>query len=360
MKVLHVITSLHIGGAEKLLVNLLPRFAEHGIHVDLLIFDGSVTPFKQSLLDAGIKIYEFNQGGSVYNPLHIIRLIPFMRRYDIVHTHNTAPQLFAAIAGLLGHAQLVTTEHSSNNRRRKWRWYRFIDRWMYSRYKRIVCISDKATENLQHYLKLKLQSHIITIYNGIDIAMFHMAKPSTQYKKYCANGFCIVMVAAFREEKDQDTLIYATALLPNRFHTFFIGDGVRKVECEQLVKKLGIDGRIHFLGNRMDIPELLQAANYVVMSSHWEGLSLSSIEGMSVGKPFLASDVDGLHEIVNGYGLLFKEGDARELAKQILYLEDNPKIAKHISDACFQKASQYDLSITVEKYMQLYDELYFK
>ena len=100
MKILQVITSLYIGGAEKLIVDMVPLYREQGHQVDVLLFDGTETTFKKQLRAKGVTIYEFSQGGWVYNPLYIFKLIPFLRKYDIVHTHNTASQLFAAFGSV--------------------------------------------------------------------------------------------------------------------------------------------------------------------------------------------------------------------------------------------------------------------
>ena len=97
MKILHIITSLRTGGAEKLMVDLLPRLRDFGNEVELLLFDGTQTPFYETLKKEGIKIHHLQIGGSVYNPLNLFRIIPYLKKYDIVHTHNTAPQLFVAI-----------------------------------------------------------------------------------------------------------------------------------------------------------------------------------------------------------------------------------------------------------------------
>ena len=109
MKILQVITSLRTGGAEKLIVDMVPLYQERGHQVDVLLFDGTETPFKKQLRDNGVTIYQLGEGGSVYNPLYIFRLIPLLRKYDILHTHNTACQLFTAIAGLFSSTILITT-----------------------------------------------------------------------------------------------------------------------------------------------------------------------------------------------------------------------------------------------------------
>lgn len=356
MKILHVITSLHTGGAEKLMVDLLPRLKAKGLEVDILLFDGTATHFRKDIEAQGIKVFDLGIGGPVYSPLRLFKLIPYVKRYDVVHTHNTAPQLFAAIASHFSSVILCTTEHNTSNRRRKWKWYAIIDRWMYNRYKNIICISKKAEENLRGYIGHS-KADICTINNGVDIARYANAIPSEELNKIAPDSRKIMMVAGFRWEKDQDTLIKAIAMLPEKFHLFLVGDGVRRVELTALIASEGLSNRVHLLGLRTDVPQLLHAADYVVMSSHFEGLSLSSVEGMSVGKPFLASDVDGLREVVKEAGILFPHKNSKALAYEIMRLEKSPELYNNIADKCVACAQNYDISKMAKKYYQLYTSI---
>ena len=125
MKILHVITSLRTGGAEKLMVDMLPRMNALGVEVDLCVFDGVRTPFYEELEKKGVKIIPL--GHSVYSLVNIWGLLKLMRTYDVVHTHNTPAQLCAAIANLFVQTRLITTEHSTNNRRRGKKWLKPLD-----------------------------------------------------------------------------------------------------------------------------------------------------------------------------------------------------------------------------------------
>ena len=113
MNILHIITSLRTGGAEHLMVDLLPRLRELGNEVELLVFDGRRTPFYEQLEAKGIIIHALGEGGNVYHPRNLWRLTQFLRvhRYDIVHTHNTACQLYAPMARTLSRStfRLFTT-----------------------------------------------------------------------------------------------------------------------------------------------------------------------------------------------------------------------------------------------------------
>ena len=338
------------------MVDLLPRLKAKGLDVDLLLFDGTDTPFRREVETAGIKVFDLGIGGSVYSPLRLIRLLPFMRKYDVVHTHNTAPQMFAALCRIFSRTKLVTTEHGGSNRRRSIRSFKLIDKWMYNRYDRVICIAAKTEKNLCEYLG-KCKTKILTINNGVDIAKYSGATPSDELERLVPESRKLIMVAGFRWEKDQDTLIRALSLLPDKFHLFLVGDGVRRPELEALTKELALDDRVHFLGLRTDVAELLHAADYVVMSSHFEGLSLSSVEGMAVGRPMLASDVDGLREVVGGAGILFPHGDSKALAARILDLDTNVEKYRTIASACGHRAAQFDISAMSEKYSQLYSSL---
>jgi len=130
-------------------------------------------------------------------------------------------------------------------------------------------------------------------------------------------------------------------------------------DCRQLAQSFGsnVADRIHFLGVRSDVPSLLQAADIVVMSSHFEGLPLSCLEGMASGKPFIASDVDGLREIVGDYGVLFPHEDSATLAATIEKLCSDAQYAAAISKRCQQRAAEFDISATAAGYEAVYRDV---
>lgn len=360
MKILHVITSLRVGGAEKLMVDLLPNFKKLGNEVELFLFDGIDTPFKEQLEKAGIKIHVSRVEGNVYNPINILHLRKIINNYDIVHTHNTAPQLFAVLARAFCIKKsfiLVTTEHNTTNRRRGNLFFKPIDKWMYSQYSKIICISKQAETNLRNYLNDD-SSKIITIYNGIDVSRYSIGSNNTIIDNH-KKEYVITMVAAFRQQKDQSTLIRAMSLLPDYFHLQLVGggDSVLRDFNETLVKKLNLSERVNFMGMRTDIPMILHNTDIVVLSSHYEGLSLASLEGMASGKPFVASDVDGLREIVNGYGLLFPHEDAQALADILLSLSKDRAYADKIALKCQERAKQFDISESAKQYNEIYQDM---
>ena len=353
MRILHVITSLYTGGAERLMVDLLPLLCEMGNHqVDLLLFNGVETLFRKEIEVRGIKVFSLSMTNDVYHPRNLFKLRKYLNQYDIIHTHNTAPQLYVPLAKVLTHskARLVTTEHNSTNSRRiKW-WYKPIDRWMYRQYDVIICIADQTQTNLEKHIGKS--NRIVTIYNGVDVdRIIHPIKDISGQ-----NEFVITMVSAFRKQKDHETLFRALSRLPGNYRLRLVGGG-EKEDRERLhsfCSHLRLNDRVEFMGVRTDVPDILESSDIIVLSSHWEGLSLSSIEGMASGRPFIASDVDGLHEIVSGAGILFHHGDDQDLAEKIQYLCERPDEYQVVAKRCQDKARQFDISVMAGHYINLY------
>ena len=168
-----------------------------------------------------------------------------------------------------------------------------------------------------------------------------------------------MIVAGFRAQKDQDTLIKAFQHLPkDKYELWLVGDGIRRIDLERLVDTLNLRQNVRFLGNRNDIPNILKSSDVIVMSSHYEGMSLSSIEGMAAGKPFVASDVPGLHEITEGAGILFPHENHMMLAYIIIQLTSNRELYQQTVRNCLQRASKYDIRKTVQSYQNLYRNLF--
>ena len=366
MRILQVITSLEMGGAETLVVNLIPRLQALGNTVDLCVFDGKETPLTQRLKKESPQTKIFALGHGVYNPLYIIKLAKIMKNYDIVHTHNSSPQLFVAIASLFSQTHLVSTEHNTSNRKRNWKWYRPIESWMYGRYDHVICISKIAEEKLREYMggewlvksSNKYES-ITTINNGIDVNTISKATPCKELLDLKESRKSILMVAGFRKQKNQDTIIRALTLLDKeKYEVWFAGIGERMAEVKQLTFSLGVSDRVRFLGLRTDIPNVLRAADVIVMSSHWEGLSLSNVEGMSAHKPFIASDVNGLKEVTKGYGILFPHEDAKALAEEIKHLVSDEAYYNEIAERCYNRALEFDISNTVSGYADVYKNIF--
>jgi glycosyltransferase involved in cell wall biosynthesis len=357
MKVLQIINSLHTGGAERLLVDSVPLYKAKGLETDVCLLNGNRTSFYQVLEEQHICIISLSKGSikSVYNPLLIFKIFKYINRYAVIHVHIFPTLYWVALAKFLsfGKTKLVFTEHSTSNRRRNSRIWRFFNRIAYKQYDAIASISEDVDKALQKHLLLKKDVFSV-INNGIDLSKFYgKAKNATDTIK----DITLIQVSRFSPAKDQATVIRALSYLQGNVKLVFVGDGVNRTECELLTKQLDLSERVSFLGSRNDIPELLKNADIAVQSSQWEGFGLAAVEAMASGLPIVASDVSGLREVVSGAGLLFKQGDEKSLADKINSLLTDRKLYEKIANLCLERAKQYDINVMVEQYIDLYKEV---
>lgn len=367
MKILHIINSLFPAGAEKLLLDTLPLYREAGIEVDLLVLLDDDYPFLKKLreLDCCI-IYVLKNSKNIrhiYSPLNIIRMKRILRQYDIAHVHLFPAQYFAVFANLLNgnRTKLVFTEHNTSNRRLKNRFLKPIQIFIYKQYDRLICISDEISSIYQDYLGSFIDPVVIP--NGVDIGKIFEAKKVEsnlfllKEENSTVSKF-ILQVSAFRTGKEQKVLIDALGFLGEEYGVVLVGIGETESEVKSYVARTRFKDRVFFLGARMDIPQLLKLADFIVLSSAYEGLSLSSIEGLASGRPFIASDVPGLRHVVSGAGILFKRGNSEELAKIIKELDEDECLYQSTVEKCIARAREYGIDVMIQKHIALYKQLF--
>lgn len=355
MKILQVINSLTTGGAEKLIIDSVPLYQNQGLTVDVLLLNNAETQFKSKLKETSNGRIEGLSIGSVYNPFLIFKIIPYLKKYDIIHLHLFPTLYWVVLAKWISfsNVKLVYTEHNTHNRRRDNLIFKMLDRFIYKKIDCIVTIADEVDLNVKKHLNLN-ENKFQQIENGVDVNYYHSAIPYTKDKFFSVNDFILIQVSSFRWQKDQETLIESLQYLPDIIKLLLVGDGPLIDESKQLAKELQLNERILFLGNRDDVPRLLNTSDVVVLSSRHEGLSLSNIEGMSVGKPFVGSNVQGLREVVEGYGLLFEQGDYKELANIIMDLYNDTDLYKKVADQCYLRAQEFDIKRMIKRYISLY------
>lgn len=361
MKVVHIITSLATGGAEKLIIDSLPKYTKK-LEVDLIVLKdlGNQSIFKERLENSFKGNITYLTKYSLYNPFLIFKVGLLLRKYDLAHIHLFPTLYWAVLAKLFffSKTRLVFTEHNTTNKRRDKKLFKPIEKFIYSKLDFIGCISEGTKINLQNHL-VNSKTKIKVISNGIDLNIFNKNKINNKdYSLFLKDDFILIQVASFSLQKDQDTLVRALALLPSKFKLLLVGDGKRRKEVEELVNDLSLKERVIFLGNRVDIPNLLNYADVNLLSSHFEGFGLTVVEGMAMSKPSIASNVDGVREILEGYGLLFERGNEKELASLLLKLEADKEFYQKISNSCHERAKEYDITKMVNSYINEYKKIY--
>lgn len=347
MRILHVITSLEIGGAQRLIADLLPLQVSK-FDVTLLVYERVHNNFEKIVEEAGVTIISLDKH-NYYNPSIILRMRKIFKQYDLVHAHLFPTIYWASLAARGLKVKLVYTEHStSNSRRNKW-YFRSIERLMYRRYDKIISISQQTQDALTFWLK-QHDERFVVINNGINTKKFASVKKSVIPKS-------LIMVSRFASSKDQQTVIRAMKHIDNEVTLYFVGDGDNRLHCENLVRELEIVDRVKFLGARSDVAELVASSYIGIQSSNWEGFGLTAVEIMASGKPIIASNVDGLIQIVDGAGLIFNKGDEKDLAKNISLLLNDKIYYDSVSEKCKVRALLFDINVMAENYKIVYDKL---
>jgi glycosyltransferase involved in cell wall biosynthesis len=160
MKVLHIINNLGSGGAEKLIEEMLPLMNnEEGTKADVLLLTDNSNVFDKKLKNSGVKV-DVIPLRNLHNPINIyyIRKYIIEGKYDIVHAHLFPTIYWVSIASKLifkNKPKFVMTEHSTHNRRRERNYLRFLEKFIYASYDKIISISKRTQDNLVAWAKTK-------------------------------------------------------------------------------------------------------------------------------------------------------------------------------------------------------------
>ncbi len=348
MRVLHVINSLAIGGAERLVSSLVERLGEAGVDSEILVLKRArrELEFKGSLKSLN--------SSSVYSPLNVLKIRDFLRGYDLIHVH-LFPAFYWVHFALRGdEIPLVLTEHGTDNRRRRIGALRGIERRVYGRYKRIIAISESVRESLLKWLGEDFSERIEVVRNGVDIDGIRRSDPEILDVPFDVK---IVMVGRFAHQKDQLTLVKSLEYLPKNVGALLIGGGKLLRKVERKVKELSLEGRVVFLGETLNVYRILKGSDVYVHSVLSEGFGLSVVEAMAAGLPVVVSDIESLREVVGDSGLYFKRGDPRSLARALKRLLSDEKTRMEYSKRSHSRAEMFDISKTLEGYMKIYKEV---
>lgn len=347
MKILHIITSLELGGAEKLLLDLIPSQKKQGESVELLVLDTKNQVFLEDFIKRGVKVHTLktNNKKSFKNIFEIANLIK-KENFTVVHAHLVHSQIWTSLAKrLVKKVKFITTEHSTSNKRRDNEMFKILDKFIFNSFDKVVAISQGTAESLVKWIGLSLKKLEI-IENGVSLRAF-MGRPRER------KGDKLIMVSRFHQSKDHLTVLRALKSLPKNYILTFVGEGETEEKVLREVKMLELESRVQFLGFSNGVPGLLKRHDIGIQSSNFEGFGISALEAMASGTPLVASNVPGLSEVVGDGGLLFELGNEKDLVEKILLLEDKNFYLEKSKDG-IKNSLRYSIENTAKKYISLY------
>jgi len=169
----------------------------------------------------------------------------------------------------------------------------------------------------------------------------------------------VLMVAEFTPNKRHSAVLRAFALARSGAHLAFAGDGPTRADAERLARDLGVGERVHFLGQRGDVRELIGSSVATVLFSEREGLPRSSMESLSMGVPVVGSDIRGLRDLLeDGCGILVARDDERSLAAAIDEVVAVPEWAHEMGQRGRAKMlGEFSLAAVLAQHEYLYGDV---
>jgi sugar transferase (PEP-CTERM/EpsH1 system associated) len=364
LRIAHVVPTLDVGGLENGLVNLvaaLPEFAHAVVSMSPL------GAFAQRL-PRHVELVTLGKPAGAPMRLAMFRLLRVLRglQPDLVHSRNWGAIEAVPAARLAGVRAVVHSEHGReladpaglNARRNRLR------RLLTPLIDRVVTVSADLKAWLRQTVRLP-EAKLLVIPNGVDTERFSPTRRLAGRKALQVSDETAVIgtVGRLNGVKDYPTLLTAFADAARRadhVELVFIGDGPQRAALEATAAALGVSGRVRFLGERQDVPELVPGLDVFVLPSIAEGMSNTLLEAMAAGRPVVATGVGGNPELVEDgvTGTIIPVRHPAALTKAIDgYLWDAGLRAAHGEAGRRRAITEFGLVSMVSRYRDLYRTL---
>jgi glycosyltransferase involved in cell wall biosynthesis len=330
IKVLHIIQGKHFGGAEQVILTLVKSWDQRHVSPYVCCLDNGL--LEKKLHNAGIPCFVIQMGSRFDLAIPLVKMLKLIHaeKFDIIHTHSVRSNLIGRIAALISKTKCITHLHSPVERDfadpKRGSINETIDsitRPIASKYIAVSkSLKSEMIEKGMHISKIK------TIYNAVDISSFRgtprYGNTNGNIRKEFSipnNGFLIALIALIRPRKGVEVLIKAAKPVLKRCpHTYFLIVGSDDIsenpaygkDLRKLAETLGISSRIIFTGFRNDIATILNRCDLLVLPSLFgEGLPMVVLEAMACGVPVIATNIEGVPEIIEDgiNGFIVEPGD---------------------------------------------------
>ena len=360
-RVLHYVDSDLFGGSEEAALQLMTALDRSRWEPVLLHHpDAGVQRLVAAARQAGIRTEAVPRVRPEHRLVGVWRLRRAIRaeRPTVFHAHLSWPfackhgilaAWLARVPAIVGTAQLYMPPESTRQ-----------PRLMLRLLRRILAVSEEVRRRYQEDLCIPV-TRLAVVYNAIRVppAGRQVDTPQRDALLRGRPGYLVLTPARLHPQKGHVYLIAAAAHVPDA--TFVLaGDGPLRAGLEAQARELGIADRILFLGDRTDVPDLLAAADLVVLPSLFEGLPLSVLEAMAAERPVVATAIGGTDEAVvhQRTGLLVPPRDPEALASAIRSLRADPALARRLAQAGRERVErEFSSVVTARRVMEIYEQV---
>lgn len=283
------------------------------------------------------------------------------RHADLIHANWALNGAVAGIIGAFLGKPVVTTLRGSDVQRSR---HSLLDRWLLriccATSQKIICVSTAIYEQMTHTFP-RWSQKMVTIPNGIGEEFFRIGSQ----QRPASPVLRITGIGNLTTQKGMYILLEAVAIVKSHTHVrcSIVGDGPEKRTLEQNVSELGLSNIVEMTGYlpQHDLPERLRNTDIFVLSSFSEGRPNALLEAMAAGVPVIASDIDGVRELISHgeNGLLFEPGRPEHLAEQIERLSQDRELRDAIGKAGLESIQAQGLSWnnSAKRYAALYQDV---
>lgn len=357
MRIVQLVPTLSVGGAERTVALLAREQAELGHAVDVVVLGHSEDSWlEHELRRLQLPVHFLHKGpGLSLTVSHRLGVLLPSLRPQVVHTHLHVLKYLLPTRAYVRVPAIVHTLHSlaaheAVRTDRAVQWAAF--RWRVAP----VAIGDAVARSIHSLYSLAPRA---TIPNGIEVDRF-TPQPGARARirteqSIPHNATVFITVGRLNEAKNHALLLDAFAALPPDAHLLVVGDGALRASLEARADS----ARVHFLGVRSDVPDLLSAADVFVLSSDWEGNPLVVMEAMAAAKPVVATAVGCVPELVpSDAGTLVPAGDRDGLVDAMRAFLTHPDSAVRAGAQARDHArARFDVTSTAQAYVDLYRAL---
>jgi len=358
MRILLIIDSLSVGGAEDVATNLSVSLKKNKQKVALLVLSKKIeTPNYKKLCVASVEIFFMTKRKYSCASLREARNIIKKFNPDIINS-SLSGYYYSFLLRKASKAKIVHTIQNTYRYDSTWKG-RFFHRLFLPYAQAIVAVSQNVAKTIPMYNK-----NIITIPNCTEIFSIDKTKKFDLKKiiKKSSDSIIFINVANLRAEKNHLLLIKSFARLKDhipRAKLLLAGDGVMRKKIEKTIQELELKNDVVLLGRRNDIRELLKACDIFVLTSISEGLPLAMLEAMMAKLPVISTRAGGTEEIIkNGINGYLVNSDEKLISKYMLKLASDLKLRKKLGNTGrLMVEKKYSLDTMTKNYINLYNKL---